>query len=101
MIFSPFFSLSNYTSKKYRHRLWKSKAEQKTEWTKIEPVKETARILEEKINPKKTGKPLVWSPEAKRTVVIMPFLGTCMYEIRICLCRIDSWCCGEGTIDYT
>ena len=31
------------SSKKYRHKIYKSKAEQKTEWTKIEPVKEAAR----------------------------------------------------------
>ena len=31
------------SSRKYRHKIYKSKAEQKTEWTKIEPVKEAAR----------------------------------------------------------
>jgi len=56
------------SSRKYRHKIYATKQEQKTEWTKIEPVKDTARQLEERMNPKKSGKKIVWSEDAKKTV---------------------------------
>jgi hypothetical protein len=45
--------------------LWKDKKLREIEWTKIQPVVEMAKVLENKINPAKSGKPLLWSPEAK------------------------------------
>jgi predicted ATP-grasp superfamily ATP-dependent carboligase len=63
------------SSKKYKHLIWNTKADQKTKWTKIEPVKEVARLLELKNNPQKSAKNITWSEEAKNTVIIMPFLG--------------------------
>ena len=63
------------SSKKHRKKIWTTRAEQGTKWSKIEAVKETARILETKINPATSGTNLSWSTEAKKTVVIMPFLG--------------------------
>ena len=63
------------SSKKYRYKLWTDKEDLKTEWTKIEAVKEAARILDAKNNPKKSKDKIIWSEEANRTVAIMPFLG--------------------------
>lgn len=63
------------SSKKYKHRIWSSKADLKVAWTKIEPVREAGKILEAKNNPLKSGQNITWSDEARRTVVIMPFLG--------------------------
>jgi hypothetical protein len=63
------------SSKKYRFKLWSKKEDLKTEWTKIEAVKEAARLLDARNNPLKAEKKVVWSDEANRTVAIMPFLG--------------------------
>lgn len=63
------------SSKKHRKKIWSTRKEQASKWSKIEAVKETARILEAKINPATSGTNLSWSEEAKKTVVIMPFLG--------------------------
>ena len=43
-----------------------------------QPHERRHRLLEEKNNPKKSGKPIVWSEDAKKTVVLMPFLGGAM-----------------------
>jgi hypothetical protein len=66
------------SSKKYRARLWKDKNKMKTEWSKIDPVVETAHILEKLNNPVKSGRNHTWTEEAKKTVVVMPFLGGAM-----------------------
>lgn len=64
------------SSRKYRKNIWTTKEDQNSQWSKIEPVKEAARILEAKNNPKSPGaEKIIWSDEAKRTVAIMPFLG--------------------------
>lgn len=66
------------SSKKYRYQLWpgKNEEEMKIEWSKIDPVKKAAIRLSELNNPQlKTSRKINYSPEAKRTVVIMPFLG--------------------------
>lgn len=63
------------SSRKHRRKVWSNKADQESQWNKIETVKETARILETQNNPAKSGKNMSWSEEAKKTVVIMPFLG--------------------------
>jgi hypothetical protein len=55
-----------FISKKYKHILWKSKEDRQTKWTEIDVIKETAKMLYNKINPKRTGKQLVWSKEAQR-----------------------------------
>ena len=68
--------LSTYerSNRKYMRELWSNKEERKTEWSKIAPVIETAKLLEQK-NKYKTHN---WIPEANRTVVVMPFLGGAM-----------------------
>jgi hypothetical protein len=63
------------SSKKYRKNIWRTKADMKTKWSQIEPVKIAADILEGIVNPLKSGRNLTWSEDAKKTVVIMPFLG--------------------------
>ena len=63
------------SSKKYKHRIWSTKADLKVAWTKIEPVREAGKILETMNNPLISGQNISWSDEARRTVVIMPFLG--------------------------
>lgn len=79
---SRFFSLfvhagrdDDDNSNKYRFRLWKSKEDLKKEWHKIAPIEATARELEQRLN--RTPRP-VWSAEARRTLVVMPFLGGAM-----------------------
>ena len=66
------------SSKKHKHVLWKSKEDQKVKWTEIDAVREAGKLIEAKINPRKTGQNLTYSDEARRTVVIMPFLGGAM-----------------------
>ena len=58
-----------FRSKKYKHRLWQTKEEQKTKWTEIEAVKKTAAYLDKIINPKVTGSKPIWSAEAKRSLL--------------------------------
>jgi len=67
------------SSKKHKHLLWKERKDLQTAWHNIDPVKETAKILDNLNNPKnpKSTK-IVHSEEAKRTVVVMPFLGGAM-----------------------
>lgn len=66
------------SSKKHKHVLWKTKEDQKVKWTEIDAVRQAGKLIEAKINPRKTGQNLTYSEEAKRTVVIMPFLGGAM-----------------------
>ena len=63
------------SSRKHRKSIWRTKADIKTQWSKIEPVKAAASNLEGIVNPLKSGKNITWSDDAKKTVVIMPFLG--------------------------
>ncbi len=53
-------------SKKYKHRLWRSKEDQKTKWSNIGPVEVAAKTLERKFNPKISGVYPKWSYEANR-----------------------------------
>ena len=71
------------SSRKHRKSIWRTKAELKTQWSKIEPVKAAASSLEAIVNPLKSGKNVTWSDDAKKTVVIMPFLGK--YESYHCI----------------
>lgn len=66
------------SNRKYRTALWKNKNEQKTTWAKIDEVVQTASTLEALISPRKTLRNITYSNEAKKTVVIMPFLGGAM-----------------------
>jgi hypothetical protein len=66
------------SSKKYKNILWKTREEQKTQWTYIDAIRSAGELLERQINPKKSGKNITWSEESKKTVVIMPFLGGAM-----------------------
>ena len=67
------------SSKKHKHSLWTSRADLKTAWHNIDPVKHAGIELEKINNPKKNGgRKIVYSEEAKRTVVVMPFLGGAM-----------------------
>jgi hypothetical protein len=68
------------SSRKYRKQMWSSKADQKTEWTKIEAVKAASEELAKKNNPLVSGKNITWSEEAKQTVVLMPFLGNSIHN---------------------
>lgn len=63
------------SSKKHRKSIWRTKADIKTKWSQIDPVKIAADLLEGIVNPLKSGRNLTWSEDAKKTVVIMPFLG--------------------------
>ena len=81
------------SSKKYRKEIWRTKADIKTKWSQIEPVKIAANLLEGIVNPLKSGKNLTWSEDAKKTVVIMPFLGkygTFFSELCCILCVCHS-----------
>lgn len=64
------------SSKRYQKLL--KRAGEKFRFADIPAVAEAGKQLEREINPKTTGKPIVWSPEAQRTVAIMPFLGGAM-----------------------
>ena len=68
--------LSTYerSNKKYMRKLWNDKNERKQEWSKIEPVIQSAKFLEQANRNKK----FKYLPEAYRTVVVMPFLGGAM-----------------------
>ena len=66
------------SSRRWKDKLWTTLRERKTAWHNIDAVKHTAKVLEEMLNPKISGKKVVWSPEAKKTVVVMPFLGGAM-----------------------
>ena len=66
------------SSRKYRAELWKSKADQKVQWAKIDAVIAAGAALESRISPLKTLRNITYSPEARRTVVVMPFLGGAM-----------------------
>ncbi len=67
------------SSRRYKDVLWKKPAEVKVEWTKIEPVKQAGVRLAALNNPAlPTHRKIHYSPEARRTVVIMPFLGGAM-----------------------
>ncbi len=67
------------SSRKYKDALWKTKAELKVEWTKIEPVKRAGQRLALLNNPSlPSHRKIHYSIEAQRTVVIMPFLGGAM-----------------------
>jgi hypothetical protein len=66
------------SSRRWKDKLWRTREERKTAWHNIDEVKETALVLEQLVNPKITGKKLIYSPEAQRTVVVMPFLGGAM-----------------------
>lgn len=66
------------SSRRWKDKLWSTLKERKTAWHNIDAVKHTAKVLEEMLNPKLSGRKLVWSPEAKKTVVVMPFLGGAM-----------------------
>ena len=66
------------SSRKYRTELWKTKVDQKVQWAKIDAVVMTALALESRVSPSKTLRNITYSSEAKRTVVVMPFLGGAM-----------------------
>ena len=66
------------SSRRWKDKLWFTPKERKTAWHNIDEVKETAQVLERLVNPKVTGKKLIYSPEALKTVVVMPFLGGAM-----------------------
>jgi hypothetical protein len=68
------------SSRKHRKQLWLSKADQKTEWTKIDAVKAASEELAKINNPLVSGRNITWSEEAKQTVVIMPFLGKATHD---------------------
>lgn len=51
---------------------------EKFRYADIPAVLETSKQLEKEINPKTSGKPIIWSTEAQRTVAVMPFLGGAM-----------------------
>jgi hypothetical protein len=47
-------------------KLWKTREEKKTMWSKIDAVKNAGLLLDDKLNPLKTSKYPNWSPEAKK-----------------------------------
>ena len=75
--------LSTYerVHKKYQKQLWSSikdgKARQ-TMWSNIDVVKTASNLLAKDISHQRQQKTIHWSPEALRTVVVMPFLGGAM-----------------------
>ena len=67
------------SSKKHKNLLWTKKEDLRTAWHNIDPVKNTARILDNMNNPKNPlHRNIIYSKEAMKTVVIMPFLGGAM-----------------------
>eukprot|EP01042_Synura_sphagnicola_P007871 gene7871-10077_t len=67
------------TSKKYKEYLWKTGAERHQRWREIEAVSRVGHVLETLVKPNVTaGRTIEWSPEARRTVAVMPFLGGAM-----------------------
>ncbi len=66
------------SSKKYMMRLWNTRQERAQLWSRIDPIKEAVELLENKVNPLKSKQKIVYSEDAKNTVVIMPFLGGAM-----------------------
>lgn len=66
------------SSRRWKDKLWFTPRERKTAWHNIDEVKQTAQVLERLVNPKMTGRKIVYSPEAMKTVVVMPFLGGAM-----------------------
>ncbi len=66
------------SSRRWKDKLWFTPKERKTAWHNIDAVKEAAQVLEQLVNPKVTGRKLIYSPEALKTVVVMPFLGGAM-----------------------
>lgn len=53
-------------SKKYMDKLWRTREERKTQWSRIDAVKEAGVALDALLNPLKTGRQPEWSNEAKR-----------------------------------
>ncbi len=69
------------SSKKHKDVIWSNPADRKTKWTNIDPVIEAGKILAKLNDPKQRDprlRDIQYSEEAKRTVVIMPFLGGAM-----------------------
>ena len=66
------------SSRKYRAELWKSKTDQKVKWAKIDAVIAASQALEHRVSPLRTLRNITYSNEARRTVVVMPFLGGAM-----------------------
>lgn len=66
------------SSKKYMYKLWNSTSERKSQWSKIYPITKASELLETKFHPNISKSNMNWSEEAKKTVVIMPFLGGAM-----------------------
>ena len=66
------------SSKKYKHKLWKNRKEQNSNWSIIDEIKKTGQILEQLNNPLKSLHNITYSIESQKTVVIMPFLGGAM-----------------------
>jgi len=66
------------SSKKYMMRLWNTRQERAQLWSRIDPIKEAVELLESKVNPIKSKQKITYSEDAKKTVVIMPFLGGAM-----------------------
>jgi hypothetical protein len=74
------------SSKKHKDLIYSNVQDRKTKWSQIDPVIEAGKILASLNNPKLTHvhnntpkqRVIHYSEEAKRTVVIMPFLGGAM-----------------------
>jgi Na+/citrate or Na+/malate symporter len=58
--------------------LWKNRKDMVREWANIDPVIAAGQRLATLNNPLIRTRPVLYSPEARRTVVVMPFLGGAM-----------------------
>jgi hypothetical protein len=68
------------SSLKHKNLIWSSETDRRRQWSNIDPVIEAGKQLELLNNPKKrsSSRNIQYSPEAKDTVVVMPFLGGAM-----------------------
>lgn len=68
------------SSLKHRFSIWEIDADRRKHWSNIDAVVEAGRRLEALNNPLKRPRTrkITYSPEAKDTVVVMPFLGGAM-----------------------
>ena len=68
------------SSLKHKNLIWENEKDRRTKWSNVDQVIEAGKKLELLNNPKlrATTRKIQYSPEAEKTVVVMPFLGGAM-----------------------
>lgn len=64
------------SNKRYIGQIWPNRVEAKKYWSRVDSIVYTGKVLQQLNDPKINKRRIQYSPEAKRTVVLMPFLGT-------------------------